>query len=373
MTKRLCQIFPNEQQELLLKTCLFDGDAAIGSWRAWQKLVDVEELDIGSQRLLPLAYQNLSSLGVEESELERYRGVARYVWYENQSKLLQVQALLSIFSAAQIPVILLKGMALAPLYYKNWALRPTNDLDILVPTRLAGEAGALLASSGWRSPDLDFLKSAAYRTTIHATAFSDGKGHDLDLHWHAVRELCSEDADSSFWEAAQILRLNGRDALALGDTDQLFHIIIHATHWDIVAPIRWVADTAMLLRVARIDWDRFLKHVVKGCFVLRARLVLRYLRDRFHLPIPDWVQHELDRARSSPVEALEARIDGMDIPLLMWQVGIRYVHYRRNCESPVAPRTFPSYIRTTWGSKSWTGTLKAAAIRLPHYIGFPQR
>ena len=127
MTAKLWHTFPDKPQELLLKACLFEGDAALESWHAWRGLISVDELDTASQRLLPLAYRNLTACGVNAAELERYRGVARYVWYHNQSRTVAVEALLRIFAAVGIPAMVLKGAALAHLYYPNVSLRPMND------------------------------------------------------------------------------------------------------------------------------------------------------------------------------------------------------------------------------------------------------
>lgn len=49
--RKLWKAFPDTGQELLLKTCLFEGDRAVESWHAWRKIVDVDDLDLASQRL----------------------------------------------------------------------------------------------------------------------------------------------------------------------------------------------------------------------------------------------------------------------------------------------------------------------------------
>lgn len=369
MTAKLWHTFPDARQELLLKTCLFQGDAALASWRAWRDVTSIDELDIASQRLLPLAYRNLSDCGVKSAELDRYRGVARYVWYQNQSRVAAVEALLSIFSAAGIPAMALKGAALAHLYYRDVSLRPMNDIDILVPVRLAEKAGGELTRHGWSPIIPTPLGSPLFRSTTHAAAYRMDGYQELDLHWHAIWELCAEDADDSFWENAQELRIGRVAALALGDTDQLFHAIIHATRRDAVATIRWVADAAMILRRAEIDWHRLVEHATDGHLVRRMRSALRYLADEFRLPIPEHVLGQLESSHPVPIENLEARIDGSAMPKMLRQAGRRYLHYRRNRTSRSAPQFFPTYLRTTWGCETWSETLRAGFTRLPAYLG----
>jgi hypothetical protein len=53
------------------------------------------------------------------------------------------------FHQAKIPLILLKGAALAQGTYGNPALRPMSDLDLLVPSELMPRAEELLAKTGY--------------------------------------------------------------------------------------------------------------------------------------------------------------------------------------------------------------------------------
>src|SRR2546430_6554391 len=47
------------QQELLLRAALLQGPRAVEAFERWRHLVDVEELDPDSHRLLPQLYHNL--------------------------------------------------------------------------------------------------------------------------------------------------------------------------------------------------------------------------------------------------------------------------------------------------------------------------
>ena len=46
---------PTHEQELLLKAALLTGEACRKAWKAWKSRIDIENLDYGSSRLLPLA------------------------------------------------------------------------------------------------------------------------------------------------------------------------------------------------------------------------------------------------------------------------------------------------------------------------------
>ncbi len=58
--------YPTRQQELLLRAALLDGDSARESWKEWRSAIDIDLIDLGSQRLLPLLYRNLNRLEIED-------------------------------------------------------------------------------------------------------------------------------------------------------------------------------------------------------------------------------------------------------------------------------------------------------------------
>ena len=139
---------PDEEQELLLKAILLDGDAAIANWQAWRARVSVEHMDFASQRLLPLLLQKLETLGIDHPDLLRYRSVARHIWLDNQLRMRTAVQILSRLEEAGVPTMPLKGLALAPLYYGGFRMRAMNDFDILVRPENVGAACALLNALG---------------------------------------------------------------------------------------------------------------------------------------------------------------------------------------------------------------------------------
>ena len=57
--------WPSLQQLLLLRAALWQGAAALAAWSEWADSADLDRIDNGSQRLLPLVYANLHALGLE--------------------------------------------------------------------------------------------------------------------------------------------------------------------------------------------------------------------------------------------------------------------------------------------------------------------
>jgi len=76
--------WPTREQELLLRAALLQGNDAINAWHEWKSSVDIEQLDQGSYRLLPLLYRSLHIDGVEDPLMNKLKGVYRMTWYKNQ-------------------------------------------------------------------------------------------------------------------------------------------------------------------------------------------------------------------------------------------------------------------------------------------------
>ena len=68
---------PSPAQTLLLRASLLDDAAAQQAWREFRKLADLDTVDAGSHRLLPLLVRRLSDVGEDSPEMGRLRGIHR--------------------------------------------------------------------------------------------------------------------------------------------------------------------------------------------------------------------------------------------------------------------------------------------------------
>ncbi len=172
--------FATPAQLALLRAGLLEGSAAAEAASCWLALLGNEatapglrQLDLASRRLLPLVYRNVKHLLPPRFQVE-LRWVHHEYWAENQKYFRRLQELLPWFEADGIPTLVLKGMALSILHYRDMALRPMSDLDILVPEERAPEIVSRLLHNGWTFDS--FLPSALanryfYRHT-HAISFT---------------------------------------------------------------------------------------------------------------------------------------------------------------------------------------------------------
>jgi hypothetical protein len=301
--------WPNQNQEYLLKASLLKGKEAIDAWHEWKSNVDVDQLDMGSHRLLPLLYRNLHTQGVEDPLMAKFKGIYRHTWYKNQMLFHKIAAILNEFHNNDIQTMVLKGAALAELYYRDFGLRPMADFDLLVPTEQALAAIELLTDLGWKPKDKSLktiIKSLLHKTR-HAEGFTDNFGYELDLHWNVLIECLKPNSDNDFWNDAIEIKFKTTTTHALNVTDQLFHICIHGGKYCDVSPIRWIADAMMILNTSRsdIDWDRLIVQAEKRRLVLPIKETLSYLKNKFDASIPQVIIENLNKIPVSKMERLE--------------------------------------------------------------------
>lgn len=352
--------WPTREQELLLRAALLEGKEAIDAWYEWKSSVDVDRLDPGSLRLLPLLYWNLRTHGVKDPLMNRFKGICRLTWYENQMLFYNMATLLRSFHNAGIKTMLLKGAALVLLHYRDHGLRPMNDFDVLVHTEQALAAVNLLSKLGW-TPELRPLKAftEAYFSLRHAHGFDGVAGRKFDLHWHVLLECCYANADDDFWDSAVAIQIHDVSTYALNPTDQLLHVCVHGAMWNPEPPLRWVADAMIIMKTSQsgIDWNRLIAQAQKRRLILPLKDALKYLRDVLHAPIPPAVLQSMQDMPVSEVERSEykARTRSAELvgPLLgLW---LYYLHYSRLVNDASLQHKligFPRFLQHIWAVDS---------------------
>jgi len=252
-------VWPTEPQQLLLQAALLDAPIATRAWTKWQEMVQIDAIDAASWRLIPLAYVNLKRLGVEDPLLLQAKEIRLYHWRCNQRLFQQSSIFLDQLQQLKIPVVVLKGVALAHLYYPDTGARPMADLDLLVPAENFLALGTHLTENGWKAT----LKDLASFKTDELPSFGlmRADGFSVDIHCHVLHANCAQGADEGFWLHAQPWTFRQRAALTLAPEDQLLHVISHGIQWCDVPPFRWIADAWWILARSRdtFNWERLLK------------------------------------------------------------------------------------------------------------------
>ena len=344
--------WPTPQQELLLKAALLQGAESILSWDKWIDGINLQAIDFGSQRLLPLLMMNLGAQGVSHPAIAKFKGIYRLSWYRNQMLFNEIAPIIRSLQDAGIETMILKGAALVVDYYKNPGLRPMDDFDLLVPTlkiRLAiAQFGKLMGNPVKKLENLNDT-NIIYQRAFH---FVNQSGNQLDLHRHILFGTLEEDADQDFWEAAIPTRLGDTPTLTLNPTDQLLHTLVHGLSWNEVHSLRWVADALVILRTApTIDWNRLIFQSKKREVLLTVSEGLQYLSDRLHAPIPPDILDRVQSISISPGDRMQYRIFSRShgLPGILLRHWYTYTMYFAGASSWLRRLWgFPSFLKHFW-------------------------
>jgi hypothetical protein len=293
--------FPTADGELLLRAAVAEGDEAERAWRRWRGAHADEQFDLGSFRLLPLVYRNLEAHGSADEWMGRLKGLYRRQWFLNQSLLARAAEAVAALEAAGVPTLLLKGAGLSVAHYRDLGARAMDDVDVAVALRDAGRSVEVLREIGLRParplpPD--------HLALDHAETFTGAGGARIDLHWDLLRWAGADDA---IWAAAEPAELRGAVTRTPCATDHLLLVCGHAAYWNVVHPLRWVADVLMVLR-SDVDWDRLVRLAAQRGIAPPLAAALAYVREAFGAPVPPEAIGALRRARTPPLRRAAHRV-----------------------------------------------------------------
>lgn len=324
---------PSPTQELLLKAALLPNEQGLQAWQLWKQQTYLNQIDYGSHRLLPLVYSNLKQAGIQDPTFAYFRKLYLETWADNQKLLARVSPALEALNRSGIRMLVLKGADLILQSYQDFGARPMSDFDLLVPTGDIKKAILALQREGWSlvmdNPEKHLADTLKY---LHAVDLAHPNGGSLDLHWHALARSLGPDADQTFWDASVPLTVNGVETLALNPADALFHICIHGLHWNMLPPIRWVADAIKILTSGQtLDWDRVCEQAETHRQSLLLGDALAYLRTTFHAPVPEAVLTALDALPKNRQEQREYKVQTRK-PLFSTYIHNHWVYYPRIAE-----------------------------------------
>lgn len=304
--------FPNHAQELLLKACVFSGEEMLSAFAEWKQLVDFEtDIDHGSFRQLPLLYHNLNKHGVNDSMMPRLKGIYRQAWSKNQMLFHKTGMVLQLLSSSKIPSIVLKGIALSILSYKNYAVRPMSDMDIMVPAPLANVSFEFLKVNSWQS--LDAIHDRYNLTNNKSITLVNKENSELDLHWYPFDECMGLMHENDFWDKAVPMEVSGQKALALCPADELLLTLVHGLMPNPEPPIRWIADALSIINAddVVVDWNRLIEYAKKFSVIIQVKEALQYLTETFHANVPSDAYQTIMAIRPTFADKLVYRKKGV--------------------------------------------------------------
>ena len=324
--KRAGSCWPTENQELLLRASLFKGEKSLNAWEKWQE-TDFDKIDYGSLRLIPLLYQNLLNQNIQTAVMSRYRGIYRSFWARNQLLFHKVKPVLEALHKVGVEIILFKGAGLVLRHNIDIALRPMEDIDIIVHRKDINIILSVVRKLGWQPK---FGRPHIINEAINEISFCNESGQFIDIHFHALKHAKWGTHELIYWKRALQVDLLGVPVKVMDDTDHLIHIIVHGIARNPVPPIRWISDAMLLLDSHySIQWDYLVEQSEKLRVTIPIYQGLKYLKEKMEaINIPEDVLIELKSCQTSPAEKLayNIRINPF-IPSRMYIIILRILTY----------------------------------------------
>lgn len=323
--------FPASDDRELLQAAFAPLPQAQQAWQNWRSRHTLEACHYVSHRLLSLIGRRLPRESIPVRDQHLLRGLYRYHWTRNQLLTRSAVSILSSLQQAGVETLILKGLALAHLVYRDVGVRPMNDFDVLIRPAQRELAVATLERCGWQPshplPDL---------FAWHGCEFRNAEEQRFDLHWFSTDESRWLGADDDFWQHSRPFPLPGVETRAPDPAHLLLHCLIHGVKVSEADPVVWVTDACAILdSVPDLNWSLFLESARIRRVVSTVRLGLQYLQERMSRPFPEWVLGELS---STPV-CLTDRL---------------YYHTKIRCHTgwTALARPYLDYVRTErprWG------------------------
>jgi hypothetical protein len=248
----------------------------------WEAVVQLSE----RHNVAPLLYYELKNshqcLYVPDEIKQKLRESYLCNSWQNTQRYNDTSIILKSLQNAGIQVIALKGIALAELVYKNIALRPMEDVDLLVRRSDFHKLDGVFSELGYKN--VTVLLSKRHINWVRHLNYSKGNGH-IEVH-----PEIAEKSDMDPWMNAVSARIAGTRALTLGAEDFVIHLCLHLEYHLRTSPVPliWWIDIKKILEHYEntLNWDRLLRiakeHKTHGII----HRMLKTVKDEFNTNIP---------------------------------------------------------------------------------------
>ncbi len=365
-------LVPTDRQARLLRMLIAPEAARGEAVRQWLDKLDLENgLDKDCNRLMPYAYERVQQCDGEHPVLQRIRPVYLAFFAQGDMQMRIWSNLVSEFSRAGIPFVLLKGTSMVADYYDSATQRPMQDADVAIRSQDIPRAEQVLTALGWR----DETDAAHISDPIYLQQYNwiqDTQLHvNVDVHRHIVKDCFSDSITDWMWARTESFEFAGVAATRLNPTALMAHTLLHGFCWNRESPIRWVLDAMQIAhrRAHEIDWQAICEFARAHELMLRLSTAAMYLHRGFGLELPADIKTAMTGYKAGLIERNEFLVvsqkpatdrSGVDY----WANRFRFTLWRaaRMAGSPRTARGYAHAITHTIGAQH-VPDIPIAAIR----------
>ena len=274
----------------------------------WHCLVD----DATRHGVAPLLHRRLQANGHTSMPLGVRRKLSDLHLHnhlKNTAVFEQLADVLSQLHRLGIPVMPLKGAQLARQVYEDPALRPMQDLDLLVKASDLPAVQEALNGAGYRATKTG--RNIDYSRHHHVQAVSKRGAIPIEVHHHLVQANNPFTIDiEAIWRRAVEAVVAGVPVSVLSPEDLILHLCTHAAYNNrFRIPLLALCDIDTAVQQCRdaIDWDQLVQVANadgRGRFIYSALLLVqRTLGTALPSAELDGLQH--DRADDEVVDVVQ--------------------------------------------------------------------
>jgi uronate dehydrogenase len=336
---------------LLLKAVLQSGDAAINNWQAWLDAIDIEntQLDTFSYRLLPLVYENFTSMKISHSMLKRLKGVYRRSWLDNQFLLQKTLPLLNKIQAAGIPLTVLDDFTSILRLYDGQGQRRPMALNLLVqPADVAKLLTFLRAEEIW--PKIQHGEN--YLQVEPSLEVWSPLDIPISLSWRALPAISTPEQALAIWSRTQESNLGDLTLRALDLETHFVRLCLNTISDRYDRGFFSLVDLAWILakRSQEVDWDKVVRLTIENNLVLPVRQCLEMIQSILPLEAAVKLHHALENAPVRRRDRVKLRFctQHNQFPSFCQRIRCRWINY---LDSPKIPGLFGPlrYLQYAWG------------------------
>ena len=253
--------------------------------------------------LAPLLYYHLHRVDYEHRIPQPIMDQLHTVYYSNLARNLllynESSRVLKFFEEKGILVVALKGLVLAELVYRNVALRPMADVDLLIQKRTLPEIMKILFKLGFKIQPQEKRVTVKYMNELHLVKHQENLKHlpslIINIHWDLTAPARFKGATKINTQQMILKARPGKVAysniLVMAPEDQILWVIYHATFQHPFIGLLQLCDVAELIKLKEneLDWQVLVKTSKNGRIATATYYFLSSSKKLLGAPISDWV------------------------------------------------------------------------------------
>ena len=312
---------------LLLRAATRSDAEAVNAFIAWRQSHALDDIDYSAYRAMPMLVEAARRHGIVDPDLERMRGIGRYIWTANMLQLRLLFAALDALGQANVTPLLLKGAAVFARAPELAAKRLASDYDILLRVEDLPAARAALQAAGFEGNgyDWDDIEAGMPGTQVCGAPirWPDLAG-DIDLHWRSLPRLHDPALTERLFAGAETRSLQRRAVKLPSLAHHLFTAIARCEPWDRGEVLHRLIECHFLIvdGGGGVDWDELAKLSERYRLRQLAHEALQTLVREAQTPVPPALLQQLNHpAMDRQYWRVSAVAPGERTPLQHWVIG----------------------------------------------------